>query len=350
MLTLTLRDLLFRRRQFLIAILGAALVLGMALVMSGMSASFRDEVRRTVDGVGADRWVLVEGASGPTTGLTAIPTEVADDLEADQGVQADPLIVVGQSVTFDGATTTVNVFAHEPGGLGTPELVDGRAVERSGEAVADRRLGADVGDVLAVSGQAVTVVGETSGHTMFGGIPNVYVPLADAQLLVFGGEPLATSIAVAGDLDEGELLGFKVMTNAEVRADSLRTMADAIESVDTTRAFMWAVAAVIVAGLMFVSALERVRDFAVLKAMGASSGVLFASVAIQAVLVALLAAAVGAALSSFLKPLLSLPIAIPLSAFFVLPVIAVVVGLLSSLAGLRRAVAADPALAFTGGT
>jgi len=347
---LTLRDLLFRRRQFLIAIMGAALVLGMALVMSGMSASFRDEVRRTVEDVGADRWVVVDGASGPTTSFSALAASVAEDLERDHDVRADPLIFVSQSATTRGETSTVNVLAHEPGALGEPDVSDGRAAAAAGEVVADDRLGAQVGDTLAIAGRTFDVVGVTHGRTMFGGIPNVYLALADAQALLFDGAPLATSIAVAGSLEPDDVDGFRVMTNAEVQTDALRTMGDAIESVDTTRAFMWAVAAVIVAGLMFVSALERVRDFAVLKAMGASSLYLFRSVAAQAVVVALLAAAIGALLSNLLAPMFALPIAIPTTAFLVLPVIALVVGLLSSLAGLRRAVAADPALAFSGGS
>jgi putative ABC transport system permease protein len=345
---LTVRDLLFRRRQFVIAILGAALVLGMALVMSGMSESFREEVRRTVNGVGADRWLVAEGASGPTTTFSALPTQVADELEQEQHVRADPLIFMSQSTTIRDATHTVNVLAHELGGLGTPEVVDGRAANASHEAVTDSRLGADLGDTMVIGDQTFTIVGHTSGSTMFGGIANVYLPIGDLQAIVFRGAPLATSIAVKGDLKAVAPSGFKVMTNDEVRADALRPMGDAIESVDTTRLFMWAVAAVIVAGLMFVSALERVRDFAVLKAMGASSAYLFRSVAIQAVVVALLAAAIGSAVSKFLVPLFSLPVAIPRSAFVILPVIAAAVGLLSSLAGLRRAVSADPALAFSG--
>ena len=48
---------------------------------------------------------------------------------------------------------------------------------------------------------------------------------------------------------------------------------------------MWAVATIIVAALIYVSALQRTRDFAVLKAVGASSMSLFVGVAIQAVLV-----------------------------------------------------------------
>jgi putative ABC transport system permease protein len=42
------------------------------------------------------------------------------------------------------------------------------------------------------------------------------------------------------------------------------------------------------------------------------------------------------------------PLAIPASAFFTLPMVAVVVGLLSSLVALRRATGADPAAAFGG--
>ena len=46
--------------------------------------------------------------------------------------------------------------------------------------------------------------------------------------------------------------------------------------------------------------------------------------------------------------LVMMAVTIPRSAYIVLPVVAVVVGLLSSLIALRRAVTVDPALAFGG--
>ena len=45
----------------------------------------------------------------------------------------------------------------------------------------------------------------------------------------------------------------------------------------------------------------------------------------------------------------ALPIVLPASAFVALPIIAVVVGLLSSLVALRRAIAVDPSSAFAAG-
>ena len=58
MLAVTLADLSFRARQFTIAIVGVGLVLAMALLLAGLSAGFRAEVNGTVNGVGADSWVL----------------------------------------------------------------------------------------------------------------------------------------------------------------------------------------------------------------------------------------------------------------------------------------------------
>ena len=68
---------------------------------------------------------------------------------------------------------------------------------------------------------------------------------------------------------------------------------------------MWVVAAAIVAFMLYVAALDRRRDFAVLKALGASSAALFMSLAIEAVVVTLLAAVLAEVLASLLKPIFS---------------------------------------------
>ena len=60
----------------------------------------------------------------------------------------------------------------------------------------------------------------------------------------------------------------------------------------------------------------------------------------------LLAAVFAVGASQVLKPVFALPIVMPAIAFVVLPVIAVLVGLLSSLVALRRAIAVDPSSAF----
>jgi len=348
MLAITLHDLRFRGRQFLIAIVGAGLVFAMALLLTGLAEGFRAEVRRTVADVGADVWFVPSGSSGPFTAFAALPGATTRDVAGLSGVErADPLLVVPSTTKVDGAVRGVRIFGYVKGGLGSPDVADGRATSRPGEVVTDDRLGVDIGDVIHVAQTDLTVVGHVHGHTLLGGIPNIYTSLDDAQRVAFGGADLITTVVVRGS-PTSTPDGLTALTTSEVEADTIRAMRDAISSIDNSRALMWIVAAVIVAALMYVSALERLRDFAVLKSLGSSSPVLFAGVAVQAVIVTLLAAGFALLASRLMRPMFALPTIVPWSAYIVLPIVAVAVGLFSSLVALRRAIGVDPAAALTG--
>jgi putative ABC transport system permease protein len=133
-----------------------------------------------------------------------------------------------------------------------------------------------------------------------------------------------------------------------VEQHSLSTLASGVSSINKSRTMMWVVAAIIIAALIYVSALQRVRDFAVLKALGSSSAALFGSLCLQAVLVTLLAAALGTVLSFFMTGVFNQPVSVPASAYATLPLVAVVVGVIASLVAVRRATGADPVAAFGG--
>ncbi|MEO6628449.1 MAG: ABC transporter permease [Aquihabitans sp.] len=348
MLAITLQDLRFRARQLLIAVVGAGLVFAMALLLTGLAHSFRAEVARTVDSVGADAWVVPAGSTGPFTSFGALPEPVADDVRQLPGVvRADPLLIVPQTTRIDGEVQGLRLFGHVLGGLGTPTVSEGRSVQRNGEVVVDRRIGLNVGDRLRLGGTDLTVVGRVRGHTLLGGIPNVYGSLSDAQRIAVRGQPLITTVVMRGTTTTS-VPGTTILSSAAVRADTEHAMRDAIASIDNSRLLMWIVAAVIVAALMYVSALERLRDFAVLKSLGSSSALLFLGVAMQAVLVTLFAALFAIGAARLMRPMFALPTAVPASAYLALPVIALVVGLISSLVALRRAIAIDPASAFAG--
>jgi putative ABC transport system permease protein len=75
---------------------------------------------------------------------------------------------------------------------------------------------------------------------------------------------------------------------------------------------------------------------------------ILAGLAMQAVIVAVLSALLGGVLSVLLGPLFPMRVDIPRIAFILLPIVAITIGVLASLAGLRRAVVVDPAMAFGG--
>jgi putative ABC transport system permease protein len=348
MLAITLHDLRFRARQFLIAVIGAGLIFAMTLLLAGLAAGFGVEVDQTVAGMGSQAWVVAQGSSGRISSLTPLPASTAAAVRSSPGVQrADPLIVVPQAASVDHGLRSIVLVGYDPGGLGLPPLVSGRPVRGKGEAVVDRRLGLDVGQRFAVSGNVLTVVGTVSGRTLLGGIADAYVSLGEAQAVVFENRPLISAVLTTG-VPQGLPAGLTAMSNTQVENRSLAQMASAVSSIDNSRSFAWVIAAVIVAALVYVTALERTRDFAVMKALGASSRSLFLGLALQAVLVALIAAAIGGVMANFMTGIFDQPVDIPSSSFVVLPLSALVVGLLSSLVALRRAVSVDPATAFAG--
>jgi putative ABC transport system permease protein len=140
--------------------------------------------------------------------------------------------------------------------------------------------------------------------------------------------------------------GLVVLAPSTVVTSTVAQLQSAVQSIDNTRWLMWIVAAAIVASMLYVAALERKRDFAVLKALGSSSSALFASLVGEAVVVTLLATIVAEVLASLLTPMFAQPVDITPYARLVLPAIAVAVGILASITALRRVTGADPATAF----
>ncbi|MGH9136202.1 MAG: ABC transporter permease [Acidimicrobiales bacterium] len=337
------RDMQWRRRRFAIAVVGAGMVFALALLISGISSGFRVEARRTVDAIGGDGWVMRAGTAGPITSIATVPSGAADVLDRTPGVAgADPIVVVRSAVRGE----QVLLVGHTPSGLGSPPVDRGRASVRRGEAVVDRRLGADIGDRISVGGTPAEVVGLVRGVTVQAGVPAVFVTIADARDIAFDGRELATAVLVEGRPDALPR-GTHLLSPADVRDDALSPLRDAIEAIDIMRVLLWVVAAVIIGSIVYLSALERVRDFAVLKALGASSGSLITGLAIQSILVSVLAAVLSSGLTQLLLPVFPLPVEVSTTALLLLPAIAVAVGLVASLAGARRAIVADPSAAFS---
>jgi putative ABC transport system permease protein len=344
---LGLRDLQWRWRRFLIAVLATSIVFALTLLLAGASSGLRNEGRRIVSSFGADAWLVAEGTSGPFTASTVIPADTADEVAALPGVRrADPVVLL-RSTVDDGSPRDVNVIGYRRGGIGTPTVETGRLPRRGGEVVADTRLGVSPGESLRVNGEEVRVVGTADGITYAFGTPTIVMPLRDAQELVFAGQPLASAIVTRGVPDSvpGAL---KLLRDDEVRRDLDRPAKSGNETIDFLNFLLWLVAAGIIGSLVYVSALERVRDFAVLKATGVASRTLLGVLMIQSVFLSVASALVAAGLAQLLKPAFPFEVSIEASAYVTLVVIAVVVGFVASLVGLRRAVGVDPALAFGG--
>jgi putative ABC transport system permease protein len=285
-----------------------------------------------------------DGASGAFTSAATMPADVADAIEGGNGA---PLVLARHSIVDDGSATDVVIVGFEAGGLGEPALTRGALPRAPGEVVIDDASGLDVGEAAVIGGTEFVVSGLTDRRTMFAGMPLVFLPIGDAQELVYRGQPLATAVLL--DAPPSSVPdGFQLLEPADIADDATRPLERSISSVNLIRVLLWLVAGLIIGTMTYLSSLERRRDVAVLKAIGASTAQLGSSIALQGVFIALGAAVLAAGLQVVVAPVFPLDVSVPDRALLQVPAIAVAVSLVAGLVGLRKAVGVDPALAFSG--
>ena len=345
---LALRDLQWRRRRFVISILGTSLVFTMALILAGVASSFGVEAQRALQAFGADAWVVHAGTPGPFTSGLPIPESAVAQLASTPGVTAAGGLIYGlQSIGSVAHPTNVNLFGMSPRQLGVPAPVQGRRLRTDGETMVDAALGSSLGQHVVVGGRSFVVVGLLRHSTLLAGTPNMFVTVRAAQDLVFQSQPEVTAVLIKG-VPKTLPSGYRLLSLGLVRADMTRALAKAQQVVSFIEIFLWLIAACIIGSVIYVSALEKTRDFAVLKATGSSNPQLISGLTLQATIISLGAAAVAVGLAVLIVPIFPIVVNIPVWSVLALPLLAVAIGLLASVAGLRRVNAVEPAMAFGG--
>src|SRR4029079_17598736 len=334
MLIAALRDMQWRRRRFVIATLSTSIIFAMTLALTGLANGFRVEADKTVDSLGVDVFLVKAGASGPFVGATPFaPVDLPRIASAPGVVAAVPLAYAGGTATLGETTRNVDIFGAPERGPGMPAMSEGRPAATTDEVAVSTTLGREIGDDVEIASRRLHIVGRVEHSTALANLPNVFLTTQGAQQLVYGGQPLVASIGIRGTLAQVPP-GYRAIDRAGAVADLLRPLKVAVNSITIVAILLSVVAALIVGSVIYLSALERLRDFAVYKAIGVPTGSIAAGLAMQAVVVALSAVVVGVVLSALLGPIFPMQVIVPGYAYVILPVIAVVFGLIASGTGL----------------
>jgi putative ABC transport system permease protein len=262
-------------------------------------------------------------------------------------VTAASPILIGRTIVGE---RDVNVVGYDPESPILPaKLADALSgVDNRHGAIADERFEFTVGEQFPLAGIEVPVVAQVADASFYWSNPTVFVPLDLAQDLLFAGQDVASAVVVAGELDGVDSASLDVLGNDDVLADFERVLAGTNDTIGIVNTLLWLMAAGIVAAIVYVSVLERTRDFATLKAIGTSNRSLVAGLVAQAALISVCSAIAAVGVAKAISPSFSFPVTIPAMAYARLLVVALVVGVLASLAGVRRITRVDPALAFGG--
>ncbi|BBZ25622.1 putative ABC transporter permease [Mycolicibacter hiberniae] len=328
------------------AVVGTALVFALTLVLAGLTHGFRVEAEHVVDSLGIDAYLIQTAAVGPFMGSSRFPQNEPGNVARISGVQAALPVVYGNTIVQDGRSPlNVNIYGVPRDAM--PPLSAGRVPAAPDEIAMSTTLRRSLGDEIELGAEKLRIVGLVEKSTTLAGQPNGFLTVAGAQRLMYSGQPVASAIGVRGNPAHVPT-GYRVVDRTAAVDDMVRPLAGAQMALSYMSILLWAVAALIVGSLVYLSALERTRDFAVFKALGVTTWMVLAGLALQAVVVAVSAAVLGGVLAVSVGPLFPMLVAVTPSSFALLMVTAVGIGLLASLAGLRHAVAVDPVLAFGG--
>jgi putative ABC transport system permease protein len=340
------RDLQMRRRRFIVAIFAVGLVFGITLLLDGFNQSLSNEVRRTIAAFDAESWLVANGSSGPFTSDHLVAQDAMASLERPNSpATVSGLLTLTTTITKpSGEQVTVNVV-----GVSEPvRLSAGRWPKSSHELVANDDLGVGIGKSVTLSGEKFTVVGQTAHLRYFVGTNAVFMRLRDTQDVFVVGQRVVSAFVVHGALTGQLPKGFTSMTNAQVIESLRRPVKVAASTIAYLDILLWFVAAGIIGTILYMTSLERLRDFAALKAIGARTSHVVIGIGAQALTLSFASALVAWIVSKVLTPIFPIIVEIPARSYPLTLAVAVVVGLLGSIAGVRRAIAIDPALAFGG--
>jgi putative ABC transport system permease protein len=236
------------------------------------------------------------GAAGRLPGVSSV-----------QGV-----VGVNGVVSAGGTHLPVYLVGFRPGSGGGPWKIDGGSGQPHGsEVVLDRGFARianlKIGDTVTFFGQSLRVVG-TSAETDAAGDFFLFVPLEIAQR-VAGAGALSYGFVQLNDGAAGQGVASRVNQIPGVHALARGDLAANDRAMITTSfaqpvqivALVGLVAGVLIAGIvLYTATVEHSRDYAVLKAMGASGGVVYGSALIQSLVLSIFGILLGWGLASLL--------------------------------------------------
>ncbi len=377
-MNLAIRDIRHGLFRFVLTCFGLGLLMTVVLAMIGIYNGLVADALAVVKAPAADVWVVEAGTQGPFAEASAIPADTRDAVARMPGV-AEAGAVTFQTIeaAHGGRTLRLYVIGFEPGRPGGPQrIAEGRGFGTSHfELIADRKTGLVIGDRIRLGRKSFVVVGLVEAAMNSGGDPAVYMTLADALALQTALDPAAARVQVArgaegtrpptvaaviARLEPGADVALLTATVRQWKHLSALSQAEQenlllASVVDRARrqiglflAILLSVSAVVIALIIYTMTMEKLKQIATLKLIGAPDRTIIGLIVQQALILGASGLGIGLALILLVKD--NFPRRVVLEPFnaLVLTGIILVVCIVASGLGVRAAMKVDPATALGG--
>ncbi|WP_413766809.1 ABC transporter permease [Rhodococcus pyridinivorans] len=370
---LALRELWFARTRFLLMGAVVALISILMVILSGLSSGL------VVDGVSAlqrtpvQAFAFAEGTKTDSAFSRSVVTEdQADAWRARPDVARAELFgnTIVNAKTESGVPVDLTLFGIRPGSFLEPMVAEGTPIGGDTDVVLSdsaRDTGVELGDTIVVDrlGTRLNVEGFTSDKRTFGHVDVAYLPLNTWQEIHAGvrlGEQVppsayaeASVVAIEGadgalpDLAAGDAEAGTAAKTLEESFDASPGYSAEMMTMSMIIAFLYAISALVVGAFFTIWTVQRSREIAVLRAMGASTGFLLRDSLLQAVIVLVgsvtLGVLIGLGLGSGLEDS-GMPFVLETGPIVQGAVLLVVLGLIGAALAVVRIVRVDPLAAL----
>jgi len=375
-MNLALKDIRHGLFRFVLTCFGLGLLMTVVLSMIGIYNGLVADALAVVKAPAADVWVVESGTKGPFAEASNIPLTTRDAVARMPGVaEAGAINFQNIEAAHAGASLRLYVIGYEPGHPGGPQsIVEGRGIGTSHfELVADRKTGLLTGETIRLGRNRFTVVGLVEGAMNAGGDPAVYITLSDAMALQTELDPAAQRVQVArGAVSvksasvaaviarvapgaDVELLTATVrqwkhlaaLTQAEQEEILVSSVVDlARRQIGLFLAILLSVSAVVIALIIYTMTMEKLKQIATLKLIGAPDRTIIGLIVQQALILGASGWGIGLVLILTVKDYFPRRVVLEPFNVMVLAGIIFAVCIAASGLGVRAAMKVDPATAL----
>lgn len=403
-MNLAFKDIQHNLGRFVLTAVGIGMLLMVVMGMGGIYRGIIEDATLLVDRVDADIWVVQRDTRGPFAELSRVPPTLVHRVAAVPGVESSREFVYHTiQRQRSGKPLRIAVL-----GLDWPNdrgrwlpLVEGRSLRQAHyEMVVDRSLKIGIGERIRLGKDDYTVVGVTESMISASGDGLAFFSIMDAQAIQFDSPGEAVRLERAARESRGEafevivrqpsllenaskpttqlpavarsqISAVMVKLSPGTRADDVKsiiegwgdvsvftsdgqkdlllrgTVEKARRQIGMFRVLLTAIAAIIMALILYTLTLDKIHSIALLKLIGASNFVILGLILQQALVLGVVGYIIAYALGSQLFPHFPRRVILADADLIQLAVVVVVISIGSSLMGIWKALQVSPNEALT---
>ena len=398
-MNLAIKDIQHSLPRFALTAFGIGMLLMVVMGMGGIYRGLEHDALLLVNHIDADLWIAQRDTRGPFAEASRIPKNIVHRAEAVPGVLSAREFVF-HTIQREYKNRAVRIailglsWPHDKGNW--LPLIAGRPLAQNHfEMIADQSLQMNIGDKVPLGKETYTVVGMTKGMTNPSGDGMSFFTLADSiaiqqdvsgeairleraarlarakkfepaisqpGLLSVGSLPLNAIPSTPSAQISAVMVKLKPGIDPQKVIDNIRGWADVTiytkeeqiqflvegmikqvrQQIGLIRTLLTIISAIIMALILYTLTLEKLHSIALLKLIGAPNKTIFGMIVQQSLLLGVLGYCIGYIVGINIFPFFPRNVIIIKSDLIQLAVIVVVISLVASLLGVKKAMSVSP--------